>query len=67
MREFFNDYESMINEPRKQWMGKHWKGYILTMCGVSALTYGALVIYENRDQIKEKFKSKFIKDQEIES
>lgn len=64
MKNFFKDYNDMCIKPQLGWMKKHWKGYTLMLLGSYAAGYAIGKAIENKDEIEDKVKSIFKKDEE---
>lgn len=61
---FWKDYKDMCIKPQLSWMKKHWKGYTLVLLGSYAGGYLIGKAIENKDEIEDKVKSIFKKDEE---
>ena len=61
---FWKDYNDMCVKPQTEWMKKHWKGYILMLIGSGVGGYAVGCIIENKDEIVDKVKGIFKKDEE---
>ena len=61
---FWKDYNDMCIKPQMKWMRKHWKGYILVLIGSYVGGYAIGLAIENKDEIGDKVKSIFKKDEE---
>lgn len=61
---FWKDYNDMCIKPQTEWMKKHWRGYILMLVGSYAAGYTVGKVIENKDEIGDKVKSIFKKDEE---
>ena len=58
MAEFWKDYEKLCKESG-EFYKKHWRGVIV----LNAVILGASIAYFERDQIKNKIKEKFHKEE----
>lgn len=59
MKEMFQDYKTMVKEPRKEFNKMHGKEIIILNVAVYAVLIGGSYIVSNREMIVEKIKSKF--------
>jgi hypothetical protein len=59
MKEMFQDYKTMVKEPRKEFNKIHRKEIIILNVAVYAVLIGGSYIVSNREMIVEKIKSKF--------
>ena len=61
---FWEDYYDMCIIPQTAWMKKHWRGYIAMLIGCGVGSYAIGWIAENKDEIGDKVKGIFKKDEE---
>ena len=59
MKEMFQDYKTMVVEPRKEFNKMYRKEIILLNVAVYAVLIGGSLVLSNRKKIKEIIKSKF--------
>ena len=59
MKEMFQDYKTMVVEPRKEFNKMYRKEKILLNVAVYAVLIGGSLVLSNRKKIKEIIKSKF--------
>jgi len=59
MKEMFQDYKTMVVEPRKEFNKMYRKEIILLNVAVYAVLIGGSLVLSNQEKIKERIKSKF--------
>ena len=59
MKEMFQDYKTMVVEPRKEFNEMHRKEIIILNVAVYAVLIGGSLVLNNREKITETIKSKF--------
>ena len=59
MKKMFQDYKTMVVEPRKEFNKMHRKEIILLNVAVYAVLIGGSLVLSNQEKIKERIKSKF--------
>jgi hypothetical protein len=59
MKEMFQDYKTMVVEPKKEFNKMYRKEMILLNVAVYAILIGGNLVLSNREKIKERIKSKF--------
>ena len=61
MKEMFQDYKTMVVEPKKEFNKMYRKEIILLNVAVYAVLIGGSLVLSNQEKIKERIKSKFNK------
>ena len=59
MKEMFQDYKTMVVEPRREFNKLHGKEVILLNVAIYAALIGGSLVLSNQKKIREKIKSKF--------